>query len=79
MQLKAVALKLAEMESFLKRRQIEEDRLQAEIQDAFSELNRSFVMIYLHHAAHPKQPGLSTFPLSLSLSLLDYIITLQTE
>ena len=41
LQLKAVALKLAEMESFLKRRQIEEDRLQAEIQDAFSELNRS--------------------------------------
>ena len=68
LQLKAVALKLAEMESFLKRRQIEEDRLQAEIQDAFSELNRSFVMIYLHHAAHPKQPGLSTFSLSLSLS-----------
>ena len=35
-----MALKLAEMESFLKRRLVEEERLQSEIQDAFSELNR---------------------------------------
>ena len=41
-----MALKLAEMESFLKRRQIEEDRLQTEIQDAFSELNRWFTQTH---------------------------------
>lgn len=41
LQVKAVALQLADMESFLKRRQVEEERIQTEIQDAFAELNRS--------------------------------------
>lgn len=40
LQVKAVALQLADMESFLKRREVEEDRIQSDIQDAFSELNR---------------------------------------
>ena len=41
LQVKVVALQLADMESFLKRRQVEEERIQTEIQDAFTELNRS--------------------------------------
>ena len=40
LQVKAVALHLADMESFLKRREVEEERVQSEIQEAFSELNR---------------------------------------
>ena len=36
-----VALNLADMEAFLKRRLVEEERVQQEIQDAFRELNRS--------------------------------------
>lgn len=39
--MKTVALQLADMEAFLKRRQVEEERVQTEIQDAFGELNRS--------------------------------------
>ena len=39
-QVKSMALQLADMESFLKRRQVEEERVQQEIQDAFRELNR---------------------------------------
>ena len=41
LQVKAVALNLADMESFLKRRQIEDERLHSDIQEAFSELSRS--------------------------------------
>ena len=36
-----MALKLAEMNAFLQKRQAEDEHLQQEIQDAFKELNKS--------------------------------------
>ena len=48
--MKDVALRLADMESFLKRRQAEEERIQTEIQDAFAELNRSAA--FASHDSH---------------------------
>lgn len=36
-----MALKLAEMNAFLQKRQTEDEHLQEEIQDAFKELNKS--------------------------------------
>ncbi len=40
-QVKAMALKLAEMNAFLRKRQAEDERLQQEIQETFRELNKS--------------------------------------
>ena len=39
--MKRVALELAEMEAFLRKREAEEEHIQQEIQDAFRELNKS--------------------------------------
>lgn len=40
LQVKGLALELAEMHSFLQRRQNEESRVQQEIQDAFKEISK---------------------------------------
>ena len=55
-----MALQLADMEAFLKRRLVEEERAQNEIQDAFGELNRS--------VAHCKRLYESQTCMKLSLS-----------
>ena len=39
-QVKAVALQLAEMSAFLQRRQLEEDKVQQDIQNTFKELSK---------------------------------------
>lgn len=41
-----MALKLAEMNAFVQKRQAEDDRLQQEIQDTFRELSKSVLITY---------------------------------
>ena len=48
-----MALKLAEMNAFLQKRQAEDEHLQEEIQDAFKELNKSVQSSYVASFSGP--------------------------
>lgn len=52
-----MALKLAEMNAFLQKRQAEDEHLQEEIQDAFKELNKSVQSSYVASFPHPAVTG----------------------
>ena len=51
-----MALELAEMEAFQRKREAEEEHIQQEIQDAFRELNKSVAELPLN-SCHPGEPA----------------------